>query len=577
MKLAGVMAWTLALALGGCGGPDSSRGGDGSGNDASVPVPAADYQSAPPPRPVEGGDDESYDPLSFDETGITALDGNRLYYLSGDRGLIVIDVTNVDAPRVLGGSPLSGNPQAVYVEGNLVIVVFGGWFATTSQGQPFQGSVVRVLDATDPTNVALVGEVPIDGYVQESRVVGDILYAAGTDRGASYGMATASPSARAVITSVGWSTGSPQKLAEQTIPGDDATFAFAPKALLASTVTASGATVTTTLQYVDLGDPAGGITLRGTLPVTGTVGSFSGYCSNTGSWSLDFADGVHAHAVAIGGGNGNGSLGAALATGDFTNPDAPVLSSMLPGLEAPGDEQGIVPRFDVEPGTGRALLYIGHSATQGSGSTALDIFDLSNAASPQQAGTLLFPGDICSMQPNGTRLLATSSFENMASSAGMAIEQFDVADPTTPTTAGSTQVQAVRDVFPATDAPWETTIDPTGSLALLPVIFNPPSGPYTYGLEVLSLGSANLAPIGTATSKDVVLRGIFVRGRAYAFSEEALTVFDITNPAAPQSTAHHTFAPYVYAVEPIDSVVAELTFDIDGDTTTDVRLVAPSA
>lgn len=568
LKLA-VLVWTLAFALGGCSG----RSGDGGSSSPSFPT--ADYQSAPPPRPPEGGDDEGYNPLSVDDTGIAAIDGSRLYYLSSDRGLVIIDVTQVDQPRILGGSSLSGNPQAVYVDGSLVVVVFGGWFTTTPQGQPFQGSVVRVLDATDPTHVALVGEVPIHGYVQESRLVGDILYTAGTDRGASYGWQYSSASPSAVITSVGWSTGTPLKIAEQTIPGDDGTFAFATTALVASTVSASSATSTSTLQYVDISDPAGAITLRGSLTVSGAVGLYSGFCSNTGGWSLDFADGVHAHAVATGGGNGATPV-VELATGDFTNPDAPLLISVLQGLGAPGDEQGLVPRFDVDPSTGRALLYVGHSGSQDAQATPLDIYDLSNEASPQLASAVSFPGDICSLQPNGTQLLTTSSFL-VDNNGGLAIEQFDVTDPAAPKTPGAAPLQTVRDIFPAAEATWETTIDPTGSVALVPVTFNPASGPYTSGLEVLSLGSANLGPVGTATVQDPILRGIFVQGRAYAFTEETLTVFDVSNPASPQATAHLTFAPYVYAVQPVGSVVAELTLDFNEGTTTDVRLVAPSA
>lgn len=570
-----MLVWTLAIALGGCvGQTPSGRSGEGPAEGPSS-FPPADYQSAPPPRPPEGGDDEGYNPLSFDDTAIAAVDDDRLYYLSSDRGLLVIDVTQVDQPTVLGGSSLSGNPQAVYVDGNLVIVVFGSWFTTTPQGQPFQGSVVQVLDATDPTHIALVGEVPIDGYVQASRLVGDVLYTAGTDRRASYGSQYTTASPRAVITSVGWSTGTPQKLAEQTLPGDDGTFAFASTALLASTVIASGATPTSTLQYVDLSDPAGAITLRGSLPVAGAVGLFSGYCSNTGSWSLDFADGIHAHAV-VNGGTDPTNLPTELATGDFTDPDAPILAAVLQGLAGPPDEQGIVPRFDVDPATGRALLYVAHTSLQSSGSTPLDIYDLSNEASPQQAGTLSFPGDICSLQPNGTQLLASSSFES-TTATGVAIDQFDVTGPTTPVTSGSATVQAVRDIFPAAEATWETTVDPTGTLAVVPITFNPPSGPYTYGLEVLSLGSTTLGPMGMAPVQDPILRGIFVQGRVYAFTEEGLTVFDVSNPATPQSTGHLTFAPYVYAVQPIGPVVAVLTFDFDSGTTTDVRLVPLAA
>ena len=54
-------------------------------------------------------------------------------------------------------------------------------------GTPFHGSIVRGLDATDPANIKVLGEAKLGGWVQDDRVVGDVLYAVSEDYGWDYG------------------------------------------------------------------------------------------------------------------------------------------------------------------------------------------------------------------------------------------------------------------------------------------------------------------------------------------------------------------------------------------------------
>jgi hypothetical protein len=46
---------------------------------------------------------------------------------------------------------------------------------------------VRGLDATDPSNIKVLGEAKLGGWVRDTRVVGDVLYAVSEDYGWSYG------------------------------------------------------------------------------------------------------------------------------------------------------------------------------------------------------------------------------------------------------------------------------------------------------------------------------------------------------------------------------------------------------
>ena len=54
-------------------------------------------------------------------------------------------------------------------------------------GTPFHGSIVRGLDATDPTNIKVLGEAKLGGWVRDDRVVGDVIYAVSEDYGWAYG------------------------------------------------------------------------------------------------------------------------------------------------------------------------------------------------------------------------------------------------------------------------------------------------------------------------------------------------------------------------------------------------------
>jgi hypothetical protein len=104
------------------------------------------------------------------------LEGDRLYYLNGFRGVMVFDVSNVDSPKFMGRSPIFGWPAEMIVRNGIVTVVVADWYGSNLDGTPFHGSVVRALDATDPANVRVLGEAKLDGWVRETRTEGDVLY-----------------------------------------------------------------------------------------------------------------------------------------------------------------------------------------------------------------------------------------------------------------------------------------------------------------------------------------------------------------------------------------------------------------
>src|SRR4029077_919906 len=80
---------------------------------------------------------------TVEETDLYRLEGNRLYYLNGYRGLMVFDVTDVDNPTLAGRAAIYGTPGDMIVRNGIAIVVVADWYGQMDDGTPFHGSIVR--------------------------------------------------------------------------------------------------------------------------------------------------------------------------------------------------------------------------------------------------------------------------------------------------------------------------------------------------------------------------------------------------------------------------------------------------
>jgi hypothetical protein len=102
------------------------------------------------------------------------------------------------------------------VRNGVATVVVADWYGSMDDGTPFHGSIVRGLDATDPANIKVLGEAKLGGWVRDTRIVGDVLYAvseeydwshgcyAGGDTVASGGAASGYGGNRAVDSTTGY-------------------------------------------------------------------------------------------------------------------------------------------------------------------------------------------------------------------------------------------------------------------------------------------------------------------------------------------------------------------------------------
>jgi hypothetical protein len=582
-----------AASHGAQGGAPAANAGAGSSSGGTA-APSAPSQ-ATPNRTVQ-------------ETDIYRVDGNRLYYLNSYRGLMVFDVTDVDHPKLLGRSPIFGDPQEMIVNNGVAVVVVGDWYGNALDGTPFHGSIARGLDCNDPTNIKNVGEAYLGGYVQDTRVVGNVLYTVAQDYGWEYGWdygwggyyggggGVAVPAGGSSgggyggqgptvkIASVNFANGVVQKVGEQSFNGYGGIFNVTPNAIMLANQHQTdpnapyNGPAQTDLQYVDISDPNGAIRLRGAITINGGV---SGWGPDNGRWNLDFADGFHAHTIGCSsqycGSSGDTYL---LTTVDYTNPDAPVVASTLPianlGYSAAA-------RFDVDPGGAYAHMYLSPQNdyySNPSGATPLSIYDLANPATPKLAGSTQLDGNIWLFMPEGNQIFALG---NTYTPSGpydqnlVEVQYVDVTNIAAPKVLGASQFGSGWSWSPAANTFKAFVVNSQQGLAVVPFSgWDNNTSQYTNGVQLVQFTPTALTASGTARTKGWVQRGIFVKNRLVSLSDQALAVVDYTNPAAPQTITEMTLARNVVNAQPQGATIAELSSDWWGnDTTTSEMRVLP--
>jgi hypothetical protein len=538
------------------GAPTDGASGGGSG---ANPMP-----TSPPPstRTVE-------------ETDLYRLEGNRLYYLNGYRGLMVFDVTNPDKPALLGRSAIFGQPVDMIVRNGVAIVVVGDWFGRMDDGSPFHGSIVRGLDASDPANIRVLGEAKLGGWVRDDRVVGDVIYAVSEDYGWWYGwddgggrggvaVGSSSTQESVIVSSVSFAGGAIKQVGELRFDGFTGVFNVTPDSIML----ASGNSGKTSLLYLDISDPGGAIVQRGTIDVDGVV---NGWGADNGRWNLDFADGKTAHVIGEAWGQTGGYV---LSTVDFSNPDAPVLDSSV-AIAKTG--WSAAARF----ATNRLYLSPESSYSNGSNTTPFQVYDLTDPKAPRLAGTVNVEGNVWNILPAPQSRIFALGNDYQANGYGdsVSLHYLDVTDPSAPKVLGTSTFGQGWAWTPAAGTFKAFTMDATKGLVVLPFAgWDAQSDTYNNGLQLVEFTPQSVTTAGAARTKGWVERGIFVGNRLVSLSDLSLAVVDYTNPLAPSVVTELTLARNVVTAQPTGATVAEISSDWwDNDVTSSQVRVLPVA
>ncbi|AKV04507.1 hypothetical protein AKJ09_11170 [Labilithrix luteola] len=128
------------------------------------------------------GDDDPTAPAAcgtfraVESSDAVRIAGRKLFHVDETTGLSIVDLTDIERPRLLGGSAFVGMPLALYVQHGIAWVAFVDWDSAPSGSR----TVLRAVDARAEPPRSL-GEVVLPGVARDVQSSGDVLFVLRTD------------------------------------------------------------------------------------------------------------------------------------------------------------------------------------------------------------------------------------------------------------------------------------------------------------------------------------------------------------------------------------------------------------
>lgn len=548
------------LAL--CGGCDTQPLAT-AGNQGSEQFGAAQGDSAAPTVPGQPGAAEAA-AREIEEADVVKVVGTKVYALNRLKGLFIIDVTNPDAPAILGSLDLRGRGVEMYVVGSQVLAILSADYylpyvdggpvvglaaspETAPQPPGFDGSQLAIIDVSNPASPALQGKINLVGYANESRRVGSIIYIVGrslvpyqydamqgdshVDEGFVASINVADPANIVPVQ-------------RETFAGEGLELHVSEHLLLAASrfYDFQSSQTSTRVQAVDISDPAGAIQLRGTVDVPG-------YIRNR-FYMDDFEDVLRIATESW----GFGFQEVRLFTYDISDLDNIALMGQVDVIQ--GESLEAV-RFDGPTGYLVTFLQV----------DPLFVMDLSDPANPVVAGHLEVPGFSTHIEPRGQRLIAVGIDDT--DGRRPAVAYYDVADPANPSQLARV-ILGPPGSFTESEANYDEkafkVVDELGLIAIpfqhvafdgVPgdVPSSPPSGgadiaissasspKCTSAVQLVDFSDTALAQRGWFEHEGKVERVGVVGSRVFALSQAGFQTVDITDRDAPAKLGEVEFLP----------------------------------
>ncbi|HMJ11387.1 MAG TPA: beta-propeller domain-containing protein [Polyangiaceae bacterium] len=496
------------------GGVDAGSGGGG-GTGGSGGTTAA----------PESGDDPN---RAIAEADIVQRQGDRLYALSRSGGLSVIDAANPRALQVLGRYRTQFTPFEMYLRGSVVLALYNDWGSYERVGADWnwvQTSQVLALDVSNPAAIQKLGTFRIVGKISDSRIVGDVLYVVSYENGYCYECAT---QPRTTVLSLNVGNPSAVRKVEalsfdskqgQWGGGERSINVTESRIYVAGPEYDGAGTLGSTIQVIDISDPAGDLVLGAGVRVDGQIQSrwqmdeYAGVLrviSQPWQWSLDVPPTVQTFRIQ---------------SSQSLQPLGRV------ALQLPRPEQLQSTRFD-----GPRAYAITFQRTD-----PLFTIDLSNPAAPKQAGELEMPGWVYHMEPRGDRLLGLG-FDQQNASGSLHVSIFDVSDLSAPHLidrvnfgSGWASVSEDQDRIHKSFQ----VLDDQG-LILVPFSGYGNStdgyycgGSYQSGVQLVDFTRDDLVLRGMASSYGQARRAFLHREALFTVSDDRVQTFDIANRDRP--------------------------------------------
>jgi hypothetical protein len=369
------------------------------------------------------------------EADIIQLVGGRLYAMSKSGTVSIVDVSQPGTLTLLGQTTLPGQPFEMYLRGSSLVTLSNGAVATDGSVSPsYQapssggGSVIVVVDVSNPAQPAAAASLEVPGEIADSRIVGDVLYLATYENGGCYGCAATS---RTMVTTFDVAVPTVIKQVEQVSfesnAPDGYNLPWGSNWKRSIFVTDSrlyigghadvdpndfGVANEGIIDVLDITDPGGRLRVGARLLVAGAILS---------RWQLDERDGVLRVISQQGAGRtGNGLFAPRVDT--FRVASA---QSFVPlghtTLQLPEQEGLRTVRFDAS----RAYA-ITYNQTD-----PLFVIDLADPANPRQRGQLSMPGFMFYLEPHGDRVIGLG-IDRTDTAGSLNVSLFDVSNADAP-------------------------------------------------------------------------------------------------------------------------------------------------
>ena len=495
--------------------------GTGTGGAGGGPVPPSGDTSAPTRAIVEAD--------------IIQVQGDTLYALAEYGGLSAIDIADADDLRMLGRYGVRGRPFEMYVRSGVAYAMYSSFphyerDASTGSYRYILSSRIVAIDVANPAAMKEIGVFDLPGEISDSRMVGDVIYVVSYENGNCWGCLSNQP--RSTVTSI--SAGDPaniQRVEQVTFDDQRSSLGWYRRSIHVTTdrLYVSGMvydgfwganTGHSTIQTVDISDPAGHLVLGALVPVNGQIEN---------RWQMDELDGV-LRVISQSGSTWANGPPPVVETFKIESAQRIVPLGKLT-LTLPKQENLKSVRFDGARGYAVTFEQI----------DPLFTIDLSDPAAPKQAGEVEMPGFLHHMEPRGDRLVALGVDRNNPS-GGLTVSIFDVADLAHPTLLSRASFGSQWGNLPEDQDRIHKAFRLFDQENLIVMPFSgyasansgsPGCGTYVSGVQLLDFTRDQVTARGVAPLRGNARRAFLHRDTLFAVSDDQLATFRIDDRDAP--------------------------------------------
>lgn len=466
---------------------------------------------------------------AIEEADVIKIEGGRLYALSRYGGLAIVDVSLRDRLAMLGRHKIDAVPFEMYLRSGVVIALYNGfgdysYDAATKRWTYFLTSYVVVLDARDPENIVELGRFPVGGEISDSRIIGDVLYVAAYENGHCWNCPN---TPRTNVMSLDVSTLDEIRKVDMLSFGEQNQYSWrrsltatGKRLYIAGPTWGPNQPVGSTIQVIDISDPAGKLALGAAVEVSGQIDS---------RWQMDEHDGV----LRV--------ISQPFAWRIDSEPEIQtfrVASSQT--LTPLGRTKMTLPR----PERLQSVRFDGPRAYAITFERVDPLFtiDLSDAANPRQVGELEMPGWVYHMEPRGDRVLGLG-FDQGNPEGSITVSLFDVADLAKPTMLARVNFGGDWGGLAEDQDRIHKAFNLLGDDGLILVPFSGWSRRsdadscyfehYLSGVQLVDWQRDSLALRGVAPSVGQARRSLLHDGRLLTLSDERVEIFDVSNRDEP--------------------------------------------